>query len=42
MRHEQYMRNKLAEDEEKLMDEHYTKQIHELIAKDYLNNVKNA
>jgi hypothetical protein len=27
MRHEQYMRNKLAEDEEKLMDEHYTKQM---------------
>jgi len=27
MRHEQYMKNKLAEDEEKLMDEYYTKQM---------------
>jgi len=27
MRHEQYMRNRLAEDEEKLMDEYYTKQM---------------
>jgi len=27
MRHEQYMRNRLAEDEEKLMDEYYIKQM---------------
>ena len=27
MRHEQYMRNKLAEDEEKLMDEYYSKKM---------------
>jgi hypothetical protein len=27
MRHEQYMKNRLAEDEEKLMDEYYIKQM---------------
>ena len=27
MRHEQYMKNRLAEDEEKLMDEYYAKQM---------------
>ena len=27
MRHEQYMRHRLAEDEEKLMDKYYTKQM---------------
>ena len=29
-------------DEHRIDGEHYTKQIHELIAKDYLNYVKNA